>query len=527
MISDELGSNVPEVKAYRQAFLAIRDELTDNQRRLLQIHYAAPKHTIEPVVLAERVGYPSYSAVNLQYGLLAKRACNALGLQLRFHIQALIIYIYPDTNQGESPKWVMRPQVAQALQELGWVAVPASRPFEVVSDEGFKENQVHQIIRSLLPQEGKRRLCLEMFVEVINHANSCGGDKWGVYCEPNKVRLLVGNLIVFTIEKGNIWLALDKESIEASDETERLLLEVNEWQWDKDDYPMYSQVSSRNGYYTPSENHPEIWPVIRSLHFEFVSKVAQKYRKLRMTSQAKHSSVLLSYLRSETKQLVPDPIYEQTEKGGDFTSPDEILAEHSYETDVRKPPDNRRRGQFRVGWEDATVREHVYTDKTLARLTWRNLGYRLGTRFGKRHPDEIEQVYERFAQHYSEQSDEFVLPEEILDDVTFYEGGKQRITVNAYERSSKARAACIAHYGMCCQVCGFNFREQYGEIGRGIIHVHHRKPLSDIGEEYEIDPIQDLIPVCPNCHTIIHKRNPPYTVGEVKDFLRLAGEADN
>jgi len=87
---------------------------------LLQIHYSAPESTIKPLELAKHVGYPNYSAVNLQYGLLAKRVCNVLNLQLRFHIQALIIFVHPDSDRGESPKWIMRPQVVQALHELAW-----------------------------------------------------------------------------------------------------------------------------------------------------------------------------------------------------------------------------------------------------------------------------------------------------------------------------------------------------------------------------------------------------------------------
>ncbi len=390
------------------------------------------------------------------------------------------------------------------------------------------EVEIRNIVRRLLPQEEIRNLCLKIFVEVVNHANSCGNDKWGTYYLPNKVRLLVGNLIVLSIERNCVWLALDNQLLESSEKYQHLLKETNNWQWDKDDYPTYSQVPSRNGCYTPSENHLEIWPVIRSLHFEFISKVAAKYEKLKKTSQTKHSSAVVSYLRNEIDQSVPSPIYEQIEERDGFVSPDEILMGYIYETDDRKPPDNLRRGQFRAGWEDAAIREKVYTKRTLIHLTWRNLGYRLGDQFGKKHPDEINQIYENFARHYTltnKAEDNFVLPEEISDDVTFYEGSKQRITVNAYERNSKARDASIAHYGTHCQVCKFDFGEKYGEVGRGLIHVHHLKPLSDIGEEYEIEPTEDLIPVCPNCHAIIHKRNPPYTLEEVKEFLIRANES--
>ncbi len=116
------------------------------------------------------------------------------------------------------------------------------------------------------------------------------------------------------------------------------------------------------------------------------------------------------------------------------------------------------------------------------------------------------------------QSHNFNLPDEIIDDETLTEGAKKQITVNAYERNPQARAKCIEHHGLDCKVCGFNFAKVYGEIGEGYIHVHHIKPLSEIRENYEVDPINDLVPVCPNCHAMLHRRNPPYSVDELKNF---------
>ena len=100
------------------------------------------------------------------------------------------------------------------------------------------------------------------------------------------------------------------------------------------------------------------------------------------------------------------------------------------------------------------------------------------------------------------------------------EGSIREINVNAYERNPKARRKCIAHYGSKCVVCQFDFESRYGEIGKGFIHVHHEKPIATIGEEYEIDPIADLKPVCPNCHAIIHKRKPAFSIEEVRAILR-------
>lgn len=111
------------------------------------------------------------------------------------------------------------------------------------------------------------------------------------------------------------------------------------------------------------------------------------------------------------------------------------------------------------------------------------------------------------------------LAEEVIDPERFPEGTVKRISVNAYERNADARQRCINYHGTSCYICGFNFYTFYGEIGKGFIHVHHLTPLAQIGQAYQVNPITDLIPVCPNCHAILHRRNPPYTVEEVKQML--------
>ena len=109
------------------------------------------------------------------------------------------------------------------------------------------------------------------------------------------------------------------------------------------------------------------------------------------------------------------------------------------------------------------------------------------------------------------------LPHEI--DSEFYEGLKKTVTVNTYERNSKARELCVKHWKAICAVCDFDFESTYGEIGKGFIHVHHLTPVAQIGKTYQVDPIKDLIPVCPNCHSIIHKKEPPFSIDEIKKML--------
>jgi 5-methylcytosine-specific restriction protein A len=114
-----------------------------------------------------------------------------------------------------------------------------------------------------------------------------------------------------------------------------------------------------------------------------------------------------------------------------------------------------------------------------------------------------------------------VIPEELIDGPKYTEGVKSTITVNSYERSRKARSACIAHHGTSCSVCSFMFSDFYGNIGEGFIHVHHIVPIGQIKAEYVIDPIKDLIPVCPNCHAMIHSTEPPLTLAQLKTHLEI------
>jgi 5-methylcytosine-specific restriction protein A len=104
---------------------------------------------------------------------------------------------------------------------------------------------------------------------------------------------------------------------------------------------------------------------------------------------------------------------------------------------------------------------------------------------------------------------EVIYPDEIPELLTgFIEGGVKQVTINAYERDSEARTACIAKFGAICQVCDFDFEKTYGEIGKGFIHVHHKVDIATIGKSYQVDPINDLIPVCPNCHAMLHTQKP-------------------
>ena len=117
-------------------------------------------------------------------------------------------------------------------------------------------------------------------------------------------------------------------------------------------------------------------------------------------------------------------------------------------------------------------------------------------------------------------------PEEISDGDKFTEGASKLVRVNRYERDSKARQACINHFGAICQACKLNFKQFYGAIGEDFLHVHHIIPLSEVNNEYIVDPVKDLIPVCPNCHAMLHTQKPPLTSDELETIITQQMHAD-
>jgi hypothetical protein len=114
-----------------------------------------------------------------------------------------------------------------------------------------------------------------------------------------------------------------------------------------------------------------------------------------------------------------------------------------------------------------------------------------------------------------------MLPEEVTDTSTLFEGAVRKVTVNAYERNSVARQKCIAAHGTTCCICGFSFGAAYGSEAEGFIHIHHVRPLSEVGAEYVVNPVEDLRPVCPNCHAVLHLGGECRTIEEVRQLVAM------
>lgn len=106
------------------------------------------------------------------------------------------------------------------------------------------------------------------------------------------------------------------------------------------------------------------------------------------------------------------------------------------------------------------------------------------------------------------------------------EGARIRIEANRYERDRRNRAAALMIHGYACKACRLRMDDRYGAAAAGLIEVHHVTPVSELGAGYIIDPSRDLVPLCPNCHAVAHRRAPPYSVDELRVMLCPAGGAN-
>lgn len=111
--------------------------------------------------------------------------------------------------------------------------------------------------------------------------------------------------------------------------------------------------------------------------------------------------------------------------------------------------------------------------------------------------------------------------ERMPDVIGFPEGATMRLEVNRYERDRRNRAAALAIHGCVCRGCDVDMGERYGIGAAGLIEIHHVTPISELGADYLIDPSSDLVPLCPNCHAVTHRRNPPYSVAELRRMLAI------
>jgi 5-methylcytosine-specific restriction protein A len=99
-----------------------------------------------------------------------------------------------------------------------------------------------------------------------------------------------------------------------------------------------------------------------------------------------------------------------------------------------------------------------------------------------------------------------------------FEGAALRYLATKLERKKLNRDACIRIHGTRCHGCGFDFGEFYGELAHGYIEIHHIESLAASGE-VRVNPATDLVPLCSNCHSVVHRVSPPLPLDELRRLV--------
>jgi len=104
------------------------------------------------------------------------------------------------------------------------------------------------------------------------------------------------------------------------------------------------------------------------------------------------------------------------------------------------------------------------------------------------------------------------------DEMGELEGERHQYLSSKVERSKINRALCLAIYGFECQICNEKMEDKYGVLAEEFIHVHHIESIAESGVHW-VNPQKDLIPICPNCHSMVHRNTPPLSPQQLKEIL--------
>lgn len=111
---------VPTVAEYVAGFKKIEATIHEKQREMLIKHHACAGHVTTSLELSRLVGYADQAA-NIHYGHLGQLLGAAMGLDEYQAVAWLVLFVPPAKDRNTQLLWVMRDNVALALEELGWV----------------------------------------------------------------------------------------------------------------------------------------------------------------------------------------------------------------------------------------------------------------------------------------------------------------------------------------------------------------------------------------------------------------------
>ena len=392
-------SDVPSADQYRAALQQLEEKgkLLPRHKALLVAHYGSG--AVTDVQLSSLVKRGAHYA-SLHYGKLAKMVCKALDFDPpdRYKtgkpvlVSGIAQIIYPD-GPGDRYRWRMRPQVAQALAELGWVEFEKEIATYILTWNPGRT--------PWYPKEYGKLVLATKKDQIVSMRWSCGKTK----------RITRGDSL-FLLRQGS-----DRGII-------------------------------ASGYADSDPYYDTHW------------------------DKSRNDKALYIDMKCDVLLNVKD----------------------------RLPVEVVRNANLDVAWDSLRASGRPVSTSSAAKLRglWQHHLAGVGRRSS---------VVRGF------------LPEEVVAPARFTEGATQTVSINAYERNSAARQACIDHYGYTCVVCGHSMADLYGGVAEDIVHVHHLKDLATIGEKYEVDPIADLRPVCPNCHAVLHTETPALDVDTLRKIV--------
>ena len=100
---------------------------------------------------------------------------------------------------------------------------------------------------------------------------------------------------------------------------------------------------------------------------------------------------------------------------------------------------------------------------------------------------------------------------------------KKRMRVHlTADRNPKLVRRVKEIHGYTCEICGFNFEDNYVSLGKDFIEAHHLTPFSKLPEDKVINlsPETDFAVVCSNCHSMLHRKGAPETINEFKELYK-------
>lgn len=133
---------------------------------------------------------------------------------------------------------------------------------------------------------------------------------------------------------------------------------------------------------------------------------------------------------------------------------------------------------------------------------------------------EVLRLYENFLRKPTVKGNATIFENEDKTPELLSEGELVEMHLTKHERNRDLRKQCIEIHGWKCQACGLDFKEKYGEIGLDYIEVHHLFPISQTDGRHKVDPATELVPLCANCHAMIHRlKGDEMTVEKLQSYI--------